>query len=322
MSAFGAHELEEHGKTVLDAIKFYVAHLKRLDASIPTAEAIAKLLEARAGQGRSARYLNDVRVRLRRFARSFGEQPIAAITAPDIEAWLDGLKVGPVTRNTTRQRLSVLFSFAKKRGWLTESPVPNVEKSKEPNQAVHIFTPEQASVLLHSCDDRTRPYWALLLFAGLRPDSEAARPVGEKEYRLHWEKVDIEERHIFVGGDGKTGNRVVPMSDNLAAWLAPYAGRTGPVAPPALRKLLRADRARIGYGPPDPFGICHDVPMAIAQPWHEDLPRHSYGSYMMATHEDVGKVATWMGNSIAVVKRNYWKRVRPRDAAAYWAIMP
>jgi hypothetical protein len=78
----------------------------------------------------SPRYLGDLRVRLGRFVQSFGEGVIAGINASRIDQWLRGLGVGAVTRNTFRRRLAVLFSFAKRRGYVTENPIADAERAK------------------------------------------------------------------------------------------------------------------------------------------------------------------------------------------------
>ena len=115
--------LQPFGVTLRDAAKFYAAHLKAVTGSRKVREVVADLLAARAADGMSPRYLGDLRVRLGRFALSFGEEMIAGISASRIDEWLRGLGVGAVTRNTFRRRLAVLFNFAKRRGYVTENPV-------------------------------------------------------------------------------------------------------------------------------------------------------------------------------------------------------
>ena len=137
------------------------------------------------------------------------------------------------------------------------------------------------------------------MFAGLR--------AAEIE-RLEWSAVDIEERAITVSGTiSKTGSRrVVTMSENLAAWLNPYAGRTGRVCPLGLRRRIEDDRERA----------------EMLEGWSENLCRHSFGSYRLAEIGDVGRVATEMGNSPNVVHKHYKRLVKPRDAKAFWGIKP
>src|SRR5262249_31845722 len=118
--------LQPYGKTLRDAAKFYAAHLKAITGSRQVSEVVADLVPARTCDGMSQRYLGDLRVRLGRFVQSFGEEMIAGISPSRIDEWLRGLGVGPVTRNTFRRRLGVLFSFAKRRGYVSENPVGDV----------------------------------------------------------------------------------------------------------------------------------------------------------------------------------------------------
>ena len=153
--------------------------------------------------------------------------------------------------------------------------------------------------LLEVASEETLPYWAIAIFAGLR--------AAEVE-RLHWADVDLEERTITVtAANAKTGSRrIVPMSENLAAWLNPYAGRTGRVCPAGLRKRTESDRTRA----------------ELLDGWSENLCRHSFGSYRLAEIGDVGRVATEMGNSPGVVHKHYKALVKPRDEKAFWGIKP
>ena len=84
----------------------------------------------------------------------------------------------------------------------------------------------EATRLLAACPDEIIPSVAIGLFAGLRAAEIA---------RLDWREVDIERRHIEVKA-AKTKNaqrRLVTISENLAAWLAPYGNCRGRFAPRA-----------------------------------------------------------------------------------------
>ena len=103
--------LQPFGATLRDAAKFYAAHLKAITGSRKVNEVVADLLAARTADGMSPRYLGDLRVRLGRFALSFGEEMIAGISASRIDEWLRGLGVGAVTRNTFRQAIGSAFQL-------------------------------------------------------------------------------------------------------------------------------------------------------------------------------------------------------------------
>jgi len=187
---------------------------------------------------------------------------------------------------------------------------------------VKVLAPAQAAKILEKASDETLPFWAIAMFAGLRPDSEIGKPQGEENFRLDWSQIDFDEKTIFASEEGKTGHRPVPMTENLIAWLLPHAKKSGAVCPLAYHKKLREDKRRAGFGTP---GSETDEEKALGVKlieWTEDLCRHSYGSYKVASGESLDKVADWLGNDKDTVKRYYWKRCKPSDAMAFWAIMP
>ena len=56
--------------------------------------------------------------------------------------------------------------------------------------------------------------------------------------------------------------------------------------------------------------------------WRHNACRHSYGSYRMAEIRNVHDVAEEMGNSPAIIKKNYFQAVTKAEAAKFWAIRP
>jgi integrase len=291
--------LQPYGKTLRDAAKFYVAHLKAVTGSRKVGDVVADLLAARTADGMSARYLGDLRVRLGRFVKSFGEEMIAGISASRIDAWLRGLGVGPVTRNTFRRRLAVLFSFAKRRGYVTENPVANVERAKERETEIEILSVSEITRLLESASPEMLPFWAIGAFAGLRR--------AEIE-RLTWSEIDFEAHVIEVkASKSKTASRrLVTIQPNLREWLAPYLTCVGRVCPVNLQRKINEDRERAG----------------LRAEWPQNALRHSFGSYHLARFNDAAKLALEMGNSPATIFRHYRQLVKPKDAERYWKIAP
>jgi integrase len=291
--------LQPFGATLRDAAKFYAAHLKAVTGSRMVKDVVADLLAARAADGMSPRYLGDLRVRLGRFALSFGEEMIAGISASAIDQWLRGLGVGAVTRNTFRRRLAVLFSFAKRRGYVTENPVADVERAKERETEIAILSVGELARLLECARSDMLPFWAIGAFAGLRR--------AEIE-RLTWTEVDFDAGVIEVkASKSKTATRrLVTIQPNLRAWLAPYRTRIGRVCPLALQRKINDDRDRAG----------------LRAGWPQNALRHSFGSYHLAQFGDAAKLALEMGNSPATIFRHYRQLVKPQQAERYWSIVP
>jgi integrase len=294
-----AELLQPFGVTLRDAARFYAAHLKAITGSRKVSDVVADLLAARTADGMSPRYLGDLRVRLGRFALCFGDEMIAGISPSQIDQWLRGLSVGAVTRNTFRRRLAVLFNFARRRGYVTENPVADVERAKERETEIEILSVPQVARLLESASADLLPFWAIGAFAGLRR--------AELE-RLTWSEVDFDSGVIEVkASKSKTASRrLVTIQPNLRAWLAPYRNRTGNLCPVNLQRNINEDRERAG----------------LRAGWPQNALRHSFGSYHLAQFNDAARLALEMGNSPAAIFRHYRQLVKPKQAERYWKIAP
>ena len=294
-----AELLQPFGVTLRDAVRFYAAHLKAITGSRKVSEVVADLLAARTADGMSPRYLGDLRWRLGRFALSFGEEMIAGISASRIDQWLRGLGVGAATRNTFRRRVAALFNFARRRGYVTENPVADVERAKERETEIEILSVSQVARLLLSASSDMLPFWAIGAFAGLRR--------AEIE-RLTWSEIDFDADVIEVkASKSKTASRrLVTIQPNLRAWLAPYRTRSGRVCPLNLQRKIFGDRERA----------------ELRAGWPQNALRHSFGSYHLAQFNDPAKLALEMGNSPATIFRHYGQLVKPKQAERYWKIVP
>jgi integrase len=295
----GAEKLAPFGKTISDAVAFYVRHLEQTARSRPVKEVVAELLESRKADGVSRRYREDLKSRLGRFCDTFGECLIGELDAPPIDSWLRSLGVGAITRNTSRRRLSTLFEFARAQHWCATNPVADIPRAKEKETPVGILSPEELARLLENADSATLPYWAIGAFAGLR-SAELSR--------LEWQDIHFEAGLIEVKASKakSAARRFVQMQPALRAWLAPYEGCKGNVCPPGLRTKLVADRQRAGL-----------------KAWKSNALRHSFASYSLAHFQDAARLALEMGHrDQRLLFAHYRELVRPAAAERYWGIMP
>jgi integrase len=193
----------------------------------------------------------------------------------------------------------VLFSFAKRRGYVTENPVADVERAKERETEIAILSVNDLARLLECASSDLLPFWAIGSFAGLRR-SEIER--------LTWSEVDFDADVIEVkASKSKTASRrLVTIQPNLRAWLAPYRTRIGRVCPLNLQRKINDDRERAG----------------LRAGWPQNALRHSFGSYHLAQFNDAAKLALEMGNSAATIFRHYRQLVKPKQAERYWKIAP
>jgi integrase len=299
MAQRAAIQLAEYKKTISDAAEFYIKHLAATTRSVPLTVAMNELIENRKASGASVRYCNDLRLRISRFCNDFPDRRVSEISTVDLDNWLAGLQLAPVTRNTFRRDLRTLFSFGMTRRYSAENPVLQTTKAKETDGDIEILSVAQTEKLLQSAAPETLPFWAIGAFAGLR------RSEIEK---LDWAQVDFESGLIEVKArHSKTKRkRFVTIQPNLRAWLAPYRTNRGNVSPDNLRVRIEADRDRAG----------------LRENWPSNALRHSFGSYHLAHFRDAAALALQMGNSPDVIFRHYRELVKPKEAARYWEIKP
>ena len=297
-SAFGNVELAKYGWTVLRAIDFALAHLRRQEGSVSVEAAVAELVASRRAAGRNEEYCRGMTTRLGRFARDHEGINVASIQAKALDGWLESLPVAPGTRNTFRRDLRTLFSFCEKRGYCTSNEAAKTERATEIDKPAGIITPTQAALLLAQCGDDTLPYVAIGMFAGLRRS---------ELQRLDWAEIDLESGHIEVTAvKSKTKRRrLVPISENLSAWIRPLAQISGLLVPGGLRKRFEAVRERAGL-----------------KDWPNNALRHSFGSYRLAQCHDAARVSLEMGNSPQMVFAHYRELVKPKDAIRFWNLAP
>jgi integrase len=294
-----AERLKPFGKTLADATDHYLAYLAAISRTCPVSELIAQFNTAKQQDGASERYLKDLRNRLDTFAVDFGALKVGEILPSQIDDWLRGLKVAAQTRNNFRTVLRTLFEFAVVRGYATENAVAKTAKAKVVRGAPEIFTPEQMRTVLEKAPRDFVPYLAIGAFAGLRS--------AEIE-RLDWAEIDLGQKLIHVTAEKSKSaqRRLVPIRDNLAAWLAPHSRKSGPVADPERVRVARDKTCE-----------------AAGIKWPANALRHSFASYHLAHFKDAAATAAELGHtSPTMLYKHYREVVRPDAAAQWWQVGP
>jgi integrase len=286
----------------LPAVRFFMARDPSRLQSRTVAEVAEEFYEHRKSRGASARYLGDIRARLRRFAEAFAVQ-VASVTAADIQAWLDGKKASPQTVKNFRTLLGTLFKFAERRDYIVkgENPVTDTEAPKCSGGKVEIYTPSEVARLLAAAAPEFLPALAIGAFAGLRT---------AELQRITWADVDLSPGGVITIGkaEAKTrSRRIVPVLPCLARWLAPYARKKG----------------KVWGGTPETFNDAQQAAaLASGVPWKANGLRHSFASYRLAAVQSAAQVSLEMGNSPSVVFKHYRELVRPDAAAAWFGTLP
>jgi integrase len=289
-------------------------------------DAIEEFENAKRKSGLQARSLRQLKSTLDRFlahlldARGAESVCVHEITTADVAGFLDALrdrdgvnKAKRKTYNNNRLDLSSFFSWASDRQqrFTPENPVTAVshfdkKAIEQQREAIQVLAPNQVQELFdylveYKSGEFCR-YYALLLFAGLRPESEAVRLSAHP--RQH-ELIDLEHGEIELPAEltpKSSGARTVTVQPNLAAWLKAYPT---PILPD---RDVRRDLGNIRRL----FGLS------------QDICRHSWFTYSIGRHDSVSTAALEGGNSESVVKDHYLKVAKKRKAKAqeFWNITP
>jgi len=308
-----------------EVVDFFV---KRHPIGLPSKtvrDVVDELVESKTKSGKSDIYVKDLRLRLGQFANAFAV-PISSVTGKQIEEFLRAARparskegnsyfLSGRTQNNFRRVINTLFKFAIKRGYVPKDydELNAVELADQDYGDIEIFTPTELRKLFASCltpvkeRGKTRdreamvPYLVIAAFCGLR-SAEIAR--------LDWSEVHLTGAEHFIevkASKAKTASRrTVPIPDNCAAWLAPFAQESGPVCP-----FERPDKQCFLYVGP-----------AAKVPWKRNGLRHSFISYRLAQIKNVHQVSLEAGNSPQMVFAHYRQLVTETQATEWFSIVP
>jgi integrase len=315
-----AHYAKAHkilgGDRIVEAAKDFIRRnpLRREPRTVR--QVADEMIELQTKRGKSDRYIEDLRGRLGSFARAFAHD-VANVTTADVQTWLDNMKAAPRSVKNFRDAANSLFKFAEARGYIAkgENPVTGTQRIATRNgEPISIYTPTELHRLISAAPEWFKPVIALQAFAGLR-SAEAMR--------LDWRDVKLERGHIELGADKtKTASRrLVPISANLAEWLAPHALKSG--------KVFRHTRAYFHEAQRDTAAATEikanpkkKIAALAAVDWKHNALRHSFISYRVAETGDVPRVALESGNSPAMIFAHYRELVTADEAKAWFAIAP
>ena len=290
-----AEKLKPYGKTLEEATEALIKSLKVVPTKLSINQLVSEYLHTKRSKGLSASHLRDITNRFNIFVGAFDSRPLSELSTSGIEAWLR--KYEGQNHNNYLQRLTSLFNYAVKRGYLASNPVAPIERVKLTDKEIEILTVEQTTQFLNTLPDKALPYFTIGAFAGLRP---------REIERLEWADVQLSEGFIRVRAKvAKTAsNRLVDIQPNLRDWLSPLAKPSGPVTPPNLRRIRLAAQQKSGL-----------------QRWPQDGLRHSFASYHLAHFRNINDLATQMGHTdTKLIFRHYRSVVSKDEAARFWKI--
>lgn len=299
------NKIAEFGVSLLTVVEEWLGgkgKIKKLIAK-NVAEIIEEFLTSKRVEGVSPFHLEDRKCRLNRFAAACPGR-IDRITTHEVEVWLNGLGVSARTRNNYRNAVLQLFRYARGKRYLPRHETTVVEDVSVANTRegeIEIYTPMEMRKLLSEAPTKLLPFFLIGAFAGLR---------SQEIMRLDWADIRFEQEFIEVtAAKAKTASRrLVPILPALAARLLPLRQSSGHVVGYTRNDLLSEARQK----------YCKSIKFV----WKPNALRHSFASYRLAEIKDAARVALEMGNSPAMLFRNYRELVTETQAREWFSIFP
>jgi integrase len=313
------------GVPLKDIAKYHRAHQAGLKHS--TVElVINEMIDAKRKQKKSDRHIEDLEYRLGAFKRWSPQMPIGHVSFETLRSFMESLeakakkkaaersepgrpKQAPAfsgrSHNNFIRALRSLCEWAIKQRYLAKDfdAHKQIETIEVGEEEIEYFQPQEMRLLLENASrPLDRVFLSIGAFAGVRT----------KEFlRLRWENFQFKGKNWCIripGKSAKTGaRRVVPIADNLKAWIQPHAKLIGKVWP---------------YSDAYLYERMHHVCETAGVRWKGNVLRHSFISYRLAKIQNIEQVAREAGNSPRMIEKHYDAAVSPDQADLWFGIVP
>lgn len=298
--------------TLTQVIDYFFQSYQMPDFKISLLDASVKFRGAMEGQVRD-RTLVQLKSTLKQFERFLSERSSSSVflhevTPPDVERFLRSIRakdgISPARRKTWNNYRGDLHQFFewcadKQRRWMTGNPAADVARFKIEREHIEVLPLERARELMTHVSEfkegRLVPYFAVALFAGVRPGGELEKLADSPQL------VDRSNKVIRITpAISKTGKpRQIKIRPNLVKWLN---GFTGEILPANSDRDLKAVRAK--------FKLGHDV------------CRHTFISMHVGAFKSFADAAIESGNSEKIIRDHYFNTTATPEAKAFWKIAP
>jgi|CZKI01.1.fsa_nt_gi integrase len=301
--------LEGQQQTLSSCVDYALANYRAPERQKLLADAIAEYVAAKEHEFEqdhiSRPQLGRIRWDLKRLQNQFPNETVAGLTVPRLVTFLAVGRPAMKTYNNRRGILSTFLKFAFHRSLIADNPILKVPHHRIRRRigSAGTLSATQTRDLMEHLESfeggRWVPYFALCLFAGIRPEV----PDGEIS-KLRPEAVDLNVNTIFVPAEVSKirESRRVAIQPNLAAWLRAYPLERFPIVVADFQKR----RAKFAKR----FHLTHDV------------LRHTFISMFVAKFRSMGEAALQAGNSESIIRKYYLDLKTSSEAEEFFNIMP
>jgi site-specific recombinase XerD len=293
--------------TLTEAVDFFFKHFRRPDFQITVSDASTKFRTALEGQVRD-RTLVQLKSTLGQFERFTENCQVHEVTGDTVEAFLNSLrardgvnKASRKTWNNYRGDLHLFFEWCakKQQRYVSSNPAADSKRHNIENGHVDVLSIKKCCDLMEHAVEfkggKLTRYFALALFAGIRPGGELEKLAENAEL------IDLENKVIRITAEiSKVGKpRQVKIRPNLRKWLDRFPGDIIPVN---ADRDLKAVRKK--------FKLSHDV------------CRHTFISMHIGAFKSFADAAIESGNSEAIIRDHYLNTSSLSAAKQFWKIEP
>jgi integrase len=293
--------------TLAAAVDYFLRHHHAPDFTLTVSDSLTRFLSAMEGQIRS-RSLEQVKSSVSAFQRFADDPLVSDITTELVERYLGSLRArdgvnraAPKTWNNERAFLHQFLEWCRSRPqrYIELNPVADVRRFTIEQHHVQVLSIDRCREVMDYVagyrEGRWVPFFAIALFAGIRPSGEL------RKLADHPEAVDLENKVIKISGAmSKTGkSRQVKIRPNLLKWLRAYPG---PILPSKAKREQTAIRQHLK--------LSHDV------------LRHTFISCHVGAFNSFADAAIEAGNSEKVIRESYLNTSTFSAARQFWKLEP
>ena len=293
--------------TLTEAVDYFLKHFHAPDFTITVGEASTKFRSAIEGRVRD-RSLIQLKSTLGQFERFTDNSHVHEVTAETVERFLQNLRAKNGTDKATRKtwnnyradiHLFLEWCREKPQRYVSANPVADVKRFKIDRDHVNVLKVDQCRELMNYLaefkEGRLVPFFAIALFAGVRPSGELEKLSDSPQL------VDLDSKVIRITpAISKTQqSRQIKIRPNLYKWLKRYPGE---IVPAKSERELTAIRKK--------FKLTHDV------------LRHTFISMHIGAFKSFAHAALESGNSEKIIRDHYLNVVPAVQSKAFWKIEP
>ena len=281
-------------------------------------DTIREYLEEAEADNLRPKSIQDLRNRLGRFEAAFGERSIPDITRNEVTRWLrgphtrrkDGQPSSPLTRKHYLTVVGGLFNFAIEQDYITSNPLTKKSRRRrkqngmEDEHMPEILTVAEVEAVMQAAQEYAPsmiPPLAIGFFAGVRTN---------ELMQLDWRDIDLTAQRITITPRvaKKRSVRHIDISENLLAWLAPYAERSGQIAPDYKAWRYRFDKVRTE---------------SKIDRWPHNAMRHCFATFHLMKSNDQNYTALQLGHRNTDLLFNHYRALAtPEESERFWNIRP